>query len=548
MVLAATPPPPSRTAPQVPPSAYPSEEAARHYVLGRLLEEGGEGDQALGEYFRALLLDPEAASVARRVSELSGRLGQPERSLEFAERSLALHPGDPHSLWLKGAALLSLGRASDAAAALEAAVRADSTQPDYYRALARAAEPLDRVDLVAFAYRHAVELDPDDGESWFQLGAAEIRLGHFAAADSALTEAAQLEPLRPGILFLQGFAQENLGHADRAIVLYRRHLEAHGQDLVTRRRLVNLLIDGKRYAEAYPEAQKVARAHPEDLEATQVEADLALELGRATEGNRALARIERQAPDDAEAMSRIVTVLSRHGRSRDGAARAEAWAAHHAGDYRAAMLAARARALNREPGPAFRWGRRAVALAPDSLAPRVMLGRLYQEHKRFAQAESVWAEAAARFPTVDLVAFDLAQCREQQGNLVGAEQAVRDVLRREPENAEALNFLGYLFADHNLNLGEAEDLIRRALARDPDNGAYVDSLGWLLYRLGRLEEARRELERAVRLTGGDPVVHEHLGDVYKDLKLFDLARAQYARSLAADSSNTGVREKLREVR
>jgi hypothetical protein len=44
------------------------------------------------------------------------------------------------------------------------------------------------------------------------------------------------------------------------------------------------------------------------------------------------------------------------------------------------------------------------------------------------------------------------------------------------------------------------------------------------------------------------VVHEHLGDVYKDLKLFDLAREEYSRSLAGDASNTKVREKLREIR
>mgnify|MGYP003693733901 CR=1 FL=1 len=142
----------------------------------------------------------------------------------------------------------------------------------------------------------------------------------------------------------------------------------------------------------------------------------------------------------------------------------------------------------------------------------------------------------------------LAYCREQTGDLAGAQEAARDVLKRSPENASALNFLGYLMADHHQNLGEAMQLIQRAVDQEPDNGAYIDSLGWIYYRLGRLADARVQLERAVHLTNGDPVVHEHLGDVYKDLRLFDLARQEYQRSLDQDGSNGRVRSKLAEIR
>ena len=92
-------------------------------------------------------------------------------------------------------------------------------------------------------------------------------------------------------------------------------------------------------------------------------------------------------------------------------------------------------------------------------------------------------------------------------------EAGRDALALVPDAAPILNFLGYLLADHVLDLAEAERLVHRALVQDPDNRAYVDSWGWVLYRPGRLDEARVALERAVELTGGDPVVHEHLGDV-----------------------------------
>src|SRR5213593_2004090 len=109
-----------------PQGSFPSEEALHHYAQGRLLEERGESDQALGEYYRALLLDPRAAGVARRLSELFGGMGEPDRSLEFAERSLTLEPGNAQGLWLKGAALFNLGHAAESLPLLQAAAAADS--------------------------------------------------------------------------------------------------------------------------------------------------------------------------------------------------------------------------------------------------------------------------------------------------------------------------------------------------------------------------------------------------------------------------------------
>ena len=64
------------------------------------------------------------------------------------------------------------------------------------------------------------------------------------------------------------------------------------------------------------------------------------------------------------------------------------------------------------------------------------------------------------------------------------------------------------------SLDEALTLVRRAVEVDRWNGAYRDSLGWILFRMGKLDEARAELEQAVRCYPFDPTVLEHLGDLY----------------------------------
>jgi len=529
-------------------SIYPSEEALRHYAFGRLLEEQGAAPDALAEYFRTLMLDVGASSVARRVSEVAGASGEPERSLEFAEKALAMNPRDARALWLKGAALLNLGRDAEAIEPLEAATRIDSTQVDYYRTLARCAERLDRIPMVAEAYRRAVWLDDQDAESWFQLAAAEARLGRFGAADSALLQSIDLNPLRPGIFFLHGWIAENLGRNAQARELYAQHLKIHKDDQATRRRLVLLLLRDDLAAEAAREARIIGKAYPDDIDAAMLEAESSFRAKQKREAMQALDRLSRRHPDDFQALSIRVELQARNGRAKDAFREAEAWMAEHPDELRGRLLAARARDLGGEVEPALEHLRRAVAQSPDSIAARVMLARTLQSRKRLEEAEAVWTEAVADFPEVEGLIFDLATCREARGDLAGAEQAVRDVLARDPENPQALNFLGYLYADHDLKLDESVDLIQRALAIDPDNGAYIDSLGWAYYRLGRLVEAREQLERAVVLTRGDPVVHEHLGDVYKDMQLKDLAKEQYRRSLAGDSTNARVRAKLAELR
>jgi Flp pilus assembly protein TadD len=131
-----------------------------------------------------------------------------------------------------------------------------------------------------------------------------------------------------------------------------------------------------------------------------------------------------------------------------------------------------------------------------------------------------------------------------------AEEQLTECLKLDPENATLNNDLGYIWADQNKNLDRAEGMIRKAIELErhsrkdplaapsgagkdePDNAAYIDSLGWVLYRKGDVAAARRELERASQLPDGDdPVIWEHLGEVYLRLELRGEARAAFERAV-----------------
>ncbi len=113
----------------------------------------------------------------------------------------------------------------------------------------------------------------------------------------------------------------------------------------------------------------------------------------------------------------------------------------------------------------------------------------------------------------------------------------RRVLELDPDNADALNYLGYTWVDRGENLTEAFDMIRKAVALEPESGAITDSLGWAHYKLGEYEEAKIHLEKAVVLTPASATIVDHLGDVYWKLGRFREAGYQWQRALDFDPTD-----------
>jgi tetratricopeptide (TPR) repeat protein len=150
-------------------------------------------------------------------------------------------------------------------------------------------------------------------------------------------------------------------------------------------------------------------------------------------------------------------------------------------------------------------------------ADLVALALIQDKAKRFEDERKTLdsADALSRGPEdKQTIEFYRGAMYEREKNYDAAEQSFRSVLMTDPENAGALNYLGYMYAERNIRLEEAQQLISKALDIDPDNGAYQDSLGWVYYRLNKLDQAADQLRLAVDKVGKDPTVHDHLGDVY----------------------------------
>jgi tetratricopeptide (TPR) repeat protein len=170
----------------------------------------------------------------------------------------------------------------------------------------------------------------------------------------------------------------------------------------------------------------------------------------------------------------------------------------------------------------------------------LMMAGFYEKGKKFAEEGKVLDEAealAANKQEKQQVQFARGAMFERQKNFEAAEAEFRKVLATDPDNAGALNYLGYMLADRDVRLDEAQKMIKRAVELDPENYAYLDSLGWVYYRQNKLELAEDHLRRALEKMDSDPTIHDHLGDIYAKQGKIREAIAQWQASVKEYETN-----------
>jgi len=140
--------------------------------------------------------------------------------------------------------------------------------------------------------------------------------------------------------------------------------------------------------------------------------------------------------------------------------------------------------------------------------------------------------------------FEFGAALERNGDFAEAEKCFRKCLELSPKFSEAMNYLGYMWADRGENLDEARKLIERAVELEPQNTAYLDSMAWVLFKLKEPRAAFQWMRKAMEhWDKPDPTLYDHLGDIHAELGEQDKAREAWRKSLDLES-NDKVKEKL----
>lgn len=147
------------------------------------------------------------------------------------------------------------------------------------------------------------------------------------------------------------------------------------------------------------------------------------------------------------------------------------------------------------------------------------------------------------------IRYSLAMVYDARGDASRAEHYLQEYIRLKPDKPDAYNYLGYMLVENDVRLEEAVDLIKKAVTKEPGNGAFHDSLGWAYFKLGDLDGAIGELEKAAELLPDDSDVREHLGEVYfkKGGEFTAKAVMQWEKALEIKPGNKVLQQRLEEL-
>lgn len=206
-------------------------------------------------------------------------------------------------------------------------------------------------------------------------------------------------------------------------------------------------------------------------------------------------------------------------------------------------------ALDGETDKALSAIRDAQQLQPNQPLLKFQEGWILLQGKRHEEALAHFERFIKNFPqdksNVMKARFYISNIYVEMDEMEKGEKILEDILAEDPDNPQANNDLGYLWADQGKNLERAEKMIRKALEHEPDNRAYQDSLGWVLYRLGRYEEAVVEMEKATAdVKKQDPTLMDHLGDTLIKVGREEEAIQAWKKALELEQAKKNPSEKI----
>ncbi len=305
-----------------------------------------------------------------------------------------------------------------------------------------------------------------------------------------------------------------VGRSAEAVDSLQKAVEENPDDQSLRLTYARLLVDVKDYEAARAEFEKLHRASPDD-------ADLLYTLG--------LLSLESQRFDDAEMyMLRLVEMDQRQGEAQYYLGRiyenrrlydeAIGWYEQvRAGEY---SFDARLRVaellgvLERTEDAVEMLDAMLKGSQSTGSLVRIYIakGELMRSARRFPEAMDVFNTALDIVPGNSDLLYARALVAEKLGRIDQLEADIHTILKTEPDNAHALNALGFTLADQTDRYEEAYGYLERAIEIMPDDAAIIDSWGWVHYRLGRYDEAIRLLRKALSRLD-DAEIAAHLGEV-----------------------------------
>lgn len=470
--------------------------------------------------------DPGVVSTATRLAQF---LGRDENTLSLAHQWVALEPNNIEALFTLASQLAKQDRPL---AALPYMARVQELGGESnFAALSAAALSLPEAQRNAFFTELAAVAKRYPDESSIKIATA-LKLQYEEREEQALAlvrEVLRDDPDNTHALLIETRTLAQMGRQKEARERLRYAVEQNPDNKRLRHDLARNLVSDNVY-EAKAQYEMLVSQNPGDDDLLLELMLINRELEYADEADAQLAKLE----NSSENSSRVNYILGRVAEEDRNWQQAIGHYAKVTGEPEFAIAARRLTAISlATEGEEATLARLRDMLEqyPEHTEELTLLSaEVLRKTGQYQEGMTLLNRAIAVLPDSNNLRYSRSLFAEQLGNLNLVESDLRYILAKEPDNAAALNALGYTLANHTDRLDEAEILVKKALAIEPEDAAIIDSYGWILLRQGKIEDAVTLLDRAFRKVQ-DHEIAAHLGEALWLLGEKDRARQVFQQGL-----------------
>jgi tetratricopeptide (TPR) repeat protein len=513
-------------------------------LLGEIAGQRGAMDVSASSY-----LDAARRSNDPRVAERALKIGvfgkQQDLALQAARRWVELAPDNLEARQALAALALRTDQQREALEQFEYLLEHGKEEQGgpYHSLLVLLAREPDKQRALEMMNQLTAR-KPGDPDVHFAYARLAVHSEDWPLADKQVEEALGLRPDWTEALILQaqiGLKQDQGALASRRL---QEALQRKPDNVELRMAYARMLVDLEQFDPARAEYARLLEQRPDDGQIVYSLALLALEAGQLEDAEdlfERLVELDFQTQQAYYYLGAIAEDQKDHKRAIDWYRKidgGEHW-------IEVQIRVARLEALEGDVDEA-RERLRDMRVAHPEQAQRLFLveGEILAQIDRDEDAYRLYSSYLESQPEDMDVLYARALVAERLDRLQQAEDDFRAVLKQDPDNARTLNALGYTLADRTERYEEALVLIEKALALTPDDPAVIDSMGWVLFRLGRLAEARDYLQRAYDLSG-DGEIAAHLGEVLWMMGDTKAARALWEEARESEPENSVLQDTLR---
>jgi tetratricopeptide (TPR) repeat protein len=488
----------------------PEGEASYHVLLAELALERQMPELAATQYAEAARLSSDA-SIASRAAEVAFESDEEAAALASAQRWLELQPDSVEARRILVSLYVRRNEIDRVYEQLKALLAGFDDVKDGFSALTGllALEPNSRAAVQAM--ERLAQDHPDLPEAQYSLSALALRADELDLGLAAARRASELAPDSPQISMLLARALVSAGQTEEGIER-ASSLISDFTEPGLRLEYAVLLIAVGRDDEATEQLDRVLSETPRHPGALRAAGLLELREGKLEAAEQHFTALLATGTQTLDAFYFLARTADQQG---EQARAIRLYNRVRAGDY-AVAAQVRVADLLRELGRADeglehlqQFGEDYPQYAVEAISAQ---GDLLVKIGKPDDALRLYDEALSQHPDNQELLYARAFLYEDLDRIDEAVGELRGILRHAPEDATALNALGYTLADHTPKYREAYRYIHKAYELEPDNPAIIDSMGWVEYRLGHYDKALAHLHRAYGMMP-DSEIAAHLGEV-----------------------------------